>query len=158
MKSKSKKDPLREIGWRENVGLPDLSIHSIKAKIDTGARTSALHAVPRRVYEIDGSPWIEFDVPRSNAHPIINCNSPLVDQRKITNTSGVPEIRYVIETTLVLGRRHWHIELSLADREKMIFDIILGRTALRRHKISVNPGKSFLAGPPEYGSKTAIKA
>ena len=148
MTPESKHTPLREVGWREYVGLPELGIQSMRAKIDTGARTSALHAIPQKVYEIDGTTWIDFDIPRSDSHPVIKCKSPLIDERKITNTSGVPEIRYVIETILVIGQRHWHIEVSLADREKMVFDLILGRTALRRHKISVHPGRSFLAGPP----------
>ena len=142
------KTRLNEIGWRETVALPDLGIQTIKAKVDTGARTSALHAVPRKVYEKNGTPWIDFDIPRSAAHPVIACKSPLVDQRKITNTSGVPETRYVIETKMILGDRYWTIEVSLADREKMAFDLILGRTAIRRHKLCVNPGRSFLAGKP----------
>jgi len=142
------KAQLVQIGWREVVALPDLGIQSIKAKIDTGARTSALHAVTRKVYEIDGINWIDFDIPRSDSHPVISCKSPLIDQRKITNTSGVPEIRYVIETRMIIGDRQWNIEVSLADREKMTFDLILGRTAIRRHKLCVNPGRSFLAGKP----------
>jgi len=142
------KAQLNEIGWRETVALPDLGIEEIKAKVDTGARTSALHAIPRRVYKKNGLSWIDFDIPRSVAHPVISCSSPLVDQRKITNTSGIPETRYVIETKMILGDRHWNIEISLADREKMAFDLILGRTAIRRHKLCVNPGRSFLAGKP----------
>lgn len=148
MTKKSNLKPDGQIGWRETIALPDLGILSMKAKVDTGARTSALHAIPQEVYNKNGVSWIDFNVPRNEFHPVIPCSSPLVDERKITNTSGVPEIRYVIETTLVIGHRHWQIEISLADREKMAFDLILGRTAIRRHKLCVNPGRSFLAGSP----------
>lgn len=136
------------IGWREWIGLPDLGIATIKAKIDTGARTSALHAVDLRTYEHDGIPSIEFHVPRPGVPRAERCHAAIVDQREIKNTSGRQERRYIIATTLVFARRHWRIELSLANREKMEFDIILGRTALRRHRLLVNPGRSFLAGPP----------
>lgn len=151
-----KKDPQRNsrarerqiIGWREMVGLPDLGITSLRSKIDTGARTSALHAVDLAAFERDGARWIEFHVPQAGKARSIRCTAPLVDERLIKNTSGVPEHRYVIETTLVLGRRHWRMEVSLADREKMEFDLILGRTAIRRRKLLVDPGRSFLVGPP----------
>lgn len=137
-----------EIGWREIVGLPDLGIAALRAKIDTGARTSALHAVDLEVVERNGEPWVEFHVPRRSVPRSKRCALPIVDRRKIRNTSGVAETRVVVETTLVLGQRHWRIELSLADREKMTFDLILGRTAIRRHRLLVNPGKSYLAGRP----------
>ncbi|KUO58461.1 MAG: ATP-dependent zinc protease [Alphaproteobacteria bacterium BRH_c36] len=147
-KTLSPRTDTTRIGWREWIGLPALQITSIKAKIDTGARTSALHAVNLRPFEIKGVRWIEFHVPRAGVPRTDLCRAIIVDERKIKNTSGVPKLRYVISTTLILGRRHWHIELSLADREKMEFDIILGRTAIRRHGLLVDPGRSFLAGPP----------
>lgn len=136
------------IGWREWIGLPELQIGSIKAKIDTGARTSALHAVEQRLVENSEANWIEFRVPHFGGPVGRRCQAKIVDERQIKNTSGIPELRYVISTTLVLGGRHWHIELSLADRENMEFDVILGRTAIRRHGLLVDPGRSFLAGPP----------
>lgn len=138
----------KTIGWREWIGLPDLGIGKIKAKIDTGARTSALHAVKLRPFEIDGVQWIEFHVPRPGVRRTERCQAMVIDERQIKNTSGIPERRYVVATTLVLGQRHWQIELSLADREKMEFDVILGRTAIRRHGLLVDAGRSFLAGPP----------
>jgi hypothetical protein len=137
-----------ELGWRESVGLPGLGINNLRAKIDTGARTSALHAVDLQVQEQDGERWIDFHVPHPGTPRSTRCKARLVDERPIKNTSGVPEIRYVVETILVLGKRHWRIEVSLADREKMEFDLILGRTAIRNRQLLVNPGRSFLAGPP----------
>ena len=139
---------MSEIGWREFVGLSDLGITALRAKIDTGARTSALHAVDLEVDERSGVPWAEFHVPLPGEPRWKRCATRIIDQRPIKNTSGVAESRYVVETTLVLGQRHWRIEVSLADREKMEFDLILGRTAIRGRRLLVNPGRSFLAEPP----------
>jgi hypothetical protein len=137
-----------EIGWREFVGLPDLGIAALRAKIDTGARTSALHAVDLEFFDHEASPQIEFHVPLPGQPRWKRCRAPVVDHRLIKNTSGVPENRYVVETTLVLGDRHWRIEVSLADREKMEFDLLLGRTAIRNRGLLINPSRSFLAGAP----------
>lgn len=150
---KGTKRPKTIIGWREIVGLPDLGIERLKAKIDTGARTSALHAVDLVPFERDGTRWIEFNVPLPGEPRTKRYAAPIADERHIKNTSGEPEHRYVIHLTLVLGGRHWHIDVSLADREKMKFDMILGRTAVRRHNITVDPGRSFLAGPPTWHPK-----
>lgn len=137
------------IGWREWVALPDIGIPEIKAKIDTGARTSALHAVDQEVFERDGRSWVRFRVPASNKHRDIPVEALLIDERDIKNTSGIPERRRIIRTTLLLGRHHWRIDVSLANRERMEFDIILGRTAIRSRGVLVHPGKSFVAGPPQ---------
>jgi hypothetical protein len=139
---------INEIGWKEIVALPKLGIPAVKAKIDTGARTSALHAVDLKPYERDGVSWIAFRMPLPDEPGGIICRAPVLDERPIKNTSGIPEDRYVISTTLVLGHRNWRIELSLADRENMGFDLILGRTAIRRRGLLVNPGRSFLVGAP----------
>ncbi|PWE33392.1 ATP-dependent zinc protease [Maritimibacter sp. 55A14] len=142
--------PRQDIGWREDVGLPDLGISRLKAKVDTGARTSALHAENVELDERDGKLWVSFTVPHAGAAGRVS--APVLDERDIRNTSGRPERRYVIRTALILGRRRWKIDVSLADRTEMAFDLILGRTAIRGRRISVNPGRSFLAGPPA-GSK-----
>lgn len=160
MKARKASGPLppQEIGWREDVGLPDLEIASLRAKIDTGARTSALHAVDIRVSEEDGVAWASFHVPLADRRTPCWHRARIVDRRWIKNTSGVPEQRYVINTMLVLGRRRWHIEVSLADRGQMGFDLIIGRTALRRRRLLVNPGKSFLAGPPHLPARSGTAA
>lgn len=141
---KEEKKPVSEIGWREYVGLPDLGITNIRAKIDTGARTSALHATRQRIVEDSDGPWVEFHVPVPGTPGSTRCRAKLVDRRHIKNTSGVPEERMIVQTRLVIDGRRWSIEISLADRENMGFDLILGRTAIRRHRIVVNPGRSFL--------------
>lgn len=136
--------PVTEIGWREFVDLPDLGISRFRAKIDTGARTSAIHATRQKIVAQDGADWVEFHVPVPGTPRTTRCRARLVEFRAIKNTSGIPEDRYVVETTLVLGGRRWPIEVSLADRENMGFDLILGRTAIRRRRLLVNPGKSYL--------------
>jgi len=141
----TKKSRLPEvIGWREHVGLPDLGIDSIAAKIDTGARTAALHAVDQRVFERDGVRWVEFMIPLHNRSSETRITRPVADEREIKNTGGIPERRLIIRTRLLIGCHKWQIEVSLANREKMEFDLILGRTAIRRRGILVDPGHSFL--------------
>ncbi len=137
-----------EIGWREMVGLPELGIPSLRAKIDTGARTSALHANDIELVQRDGAPWVEFHIPLAGASRHKRCAARFLEHRQIKNTSGIAETRLVVQTTLVIGHRHWHIEVSLADRENMEFELILGRTAIKRHRLLVNPGRSFLTGSP----------
>jgi len=141
-----------EIGWREFVALPRLGINQIKAKVDTGARSSALHAVNIREFERDGDLWVDFEVPLAGRIDHRRISAPIHDQRAIKNTSGIPMDRYVILTSMILGDRQWKIEVSLADRENMGFDLILGRTAIRRRRLVVNAGASFLAGPPKARS------
>ncbi len=136
------------IGWRESVALPLLGIAHAMAKVDTGARTSAIHAERIRRFDRDGAPWVRFHVPHAGLPEAVDCEAPVIDARAIKNTSGVAEERIVIETQVRLADRLWRIELSLADREAMTFPLILGRTAIRGHNILVHPGQSELAGPP----------
>lgn len=136
------------IGWREWIALPSLGIAGIKAKIDTGARTTALHAVDIDLTVREGVEWLEFTVPAAPDHVVKRTAAPLQERREVKNTSGVPDERPVIVTTLSLGRKRWPIEVTLADRTEMGFDVILGRTAIRRHNILVNPGRSFLLPAP----------
>jgi hypothetical protein len=140
------------IGWREWIALPELGKLEIKAKIDTGARTSALHAVDLHPLHEDGRKWIEFRVPMEGHQDNARKRALVVDERNVKNTGGIPERRFIIETALVLGMRHWRIEMSLADREKMEFPVILGRTAIRGRKLFVDPGRSFLAGRPQFNN------
>jgi hypothetical protein len=138
------------IGWREKIALPDLGITEMKAKVDTGARTSALHALDLRAELHHGEKWISFRVPHLGEHRNVRHKARVFDERPIKNTSGIPQVRYIVRTSLVIGNRTWQIELSLTDRDKMKHDLILGRTALKLHKLLVAPNKSFLAGPPVF--------
>ena len=134
----------REIGWREFVELPDLDLPAFRAKIDTGARTSALHATRQKIVEHAGEEYVEFHVPFRGRPSTTRCRAPLVARRLIKNTSGIPEERLIVRTTLVLGPDRWPIEVSLADRENMGFELILGRTAVRGRRLVINPGRSYL--------------
>ena len=136
------------VGWRERIALPELGLPLLVAKIDTGARTSALHATRIERFRQDGADWVRFHIPHASGLRARDCVARLVDRRAVKNTSGRPEERPVIETLLSLGPRNWRIEITLADRAAMALPIILGRTALRRHRILVDPGKSFLTGSP----------
>ncbi|MHA6266976.1 RimK/LysX family protein [uncultured Aliiroseovarius sp.] len=145
---KLSKRTFETIGWRENVGLPDFGISRVKAKIDTGARTSALHAEEQQRFFRDDQEWVRFLTPVNGKRKLSQVEAQLLGEREIKNTGGIPERRLIVRTTLLLGRHCWHIEVSLADRKKMEFDLILGRTAIRGRHVLVDPGSSFLAGPP----------
>ncbi len=136
-------------GWREWVGLPDLGVARIKAKLDTGARTSAIHAwnIVLEGQETADA-WIRFDLhplQRDNSL-VVPCRARLVDIRDIRNSGGDRERRYVIRTCLALGGATWPIELSLTNRDQMGFRLLIGRAAVRDHLI-VDPGRSFVLGP-----------
>ncbi|MBK5197228.1 MAG: ATP-dependent zinc protease [Methyloceanibacter sp.] len=138
------KEPLK-IGWREWVGLPDLRVGAIKAKIDTGARTSALHAYRIEPFRRGGALWLRFEL-----HPIqrseamkVTCEAHAIDERTVRNSGGGVERRYIITTLLKLGDATWPIELALANRDQMGFRMLLGRTALQGRAL-IEPGRSYL--------------
>lgn len=133
------------VGWREWVKLPELCDIPIKAKIDTGARSSAIHAWKISPFEKDGQAWVEFEL-----HPKQDDNNTrqlararVIDSRKVRSSTGHTQTRYVIETTLELAGHRWPIELTLTNRDEMGFRMLVGRTALRPHAL-VNPNTSFL--------------
>lgn len=136
------------IGWREWVALPELGVDRIKAKIDTGARTSALHAFDIEVYEKSGQDWARFIIQpdQKNESDQQKCTCPVRDIRIITNSGGSRERRIVIETQLTIGTLSWPIEMTLTNRDQLGFRMLLGRAALKG-RFLVDPGHSFcLAG------------
>ena len=145
------------VGWRELVGLPDLNIEQLRAKIDSGARTSAIHAEDQERFDHEGENWVRFRIPSARRKQDQIFEAPVFDEREIKNTGGLPERRIIIRTTLLLGAHRTHIDVSLADRKAMEFDLILGRTAIRQLRLIIHPGRSFLMGPPKPKStrKTA---
>ena len=145
------------IGWRETVALPKFGIRRMNAKIDTGARTSALHAVEQERFERDGEAWVRFRIPLPGKDGKCMVEAQVADEREVKNTGGIPERRLIVSTILLLGRHRWRIEASLADRAKMEFDMILGRTAIRRRGILVDCGRSWLTSLPENTLKKKRK-
>lgn len=132
------------VGWRELVGFPELGLRRVKAKIDTGARTTAMHADDIEFGEIGGHPWVEFTPPAPVAkRRAKRVRVPVMEHREIKNTGGEAESRAIIRTRFVIASRTWHIDVSLTDRATMAFPVIVGRTAIRGHRILVNPNVSF---------------
>ena len=137
--------------------MPELGIRRIKAKIDTGARTGALHAWDIVPVRRKGVRWVKFTVhpeQRNNRYSIA-CKARVKDMRIVRASSGHAERRYVIETLVALGERQWPIELTLTNRDKMGFRLLLGRASVRGAFL-VNPGKSYMTGRPGR-SRTAAK-
>ena len=144
MSPRRKKEPRPIIGWREWLALPELGVPRIKVKVDTGARTSALHAFDLRRLEVEGRPWIAFKI-----HPLqrdtrttVEARALLVDEREVRSSSGVVSKRPVIRTTMTLGKHRWTAELTLVRRDVMGFRMLLGRQAVRG-RFLVDPGASF---------------
>lgn len=135
------------IGWREWLTVPALNIDRIKAKIDTGARTSSIHAYDVELCTVRGATHVSFVVcpEQRRRQPAIRCVSELIDERMVTSSSGHRERRYVVKVDVGLGGIVVPIELTLANRDTMGFRMLLGREAIR-NRFLINPGRSHLAG------------
>lgn len=138
------------LGWREWVALPELKLSEIKAKIDTGARSSALHAFAIEPYRKGGQRWVMFAIhPLQNSSEVsVECHAPIKDRRLVMDSGGHKQRRYVIETQMVLGQAVINAEMTLTNRDSMLFRMLLGRTAMDAAFI-VDPGASYLQGQPD---------
>jgi hypothetical protein len=136
--------PLAVVGWRELVNLPELGLGNIPAKIDTGARTSSLHARELEEFRRDGTRFVRFAVDWGGVRH--HCEAVPVDIRGVRSSNGEMQERFVIKTPLTIGNLSFRAEISLADRSQMQFPMLIGRTALRRRMV-VDSGHSWLQSP-----------
>ncbi len=145
------------IGWKEWVALPDLGLASVKAKVDTGARTSSLHAFDVKTFKERGVLKVRFKVHpvQKRSDVIQTCTATVVDHRVVTDSGGHREKRYVIQTTLVIGSLKFPIEMTLANRETMSHRMLLGRGAM--HQLLIDPFHSYLLGKPKRATKSYRK-
>ena len=141
---KPRRKKLPVIGWREWISLPELGLDKIKAKVDTGARTSALHAFALQPFKENNKNKIRFDIHplQHDASKVVTCVADIIDQRWVTDSGGHREERYVICTPVKLAQHIWPIEITLTERDTMLFRMLLGRSAIRRRFV-VNPARSF---------------
>lgn len=133
------------VGWREWAQLPEFGVELIKVKIDTGAKTSAIHAFDISPFTYMGNDWVQFDIHPIQDNDLIihTCACPLVDYRWITSSTGHRQRRFVIQTSLRIGGFSSRIEISLANRDEMGFRMLIGRNALKGDLL-VDPNHSFL--------------
>jgi len=135
------------LGWREWATLPDLGLALIKAKVDTGARTSTLHAFYVQPVRRGACHQVRFGVHplRGRTDVVVHGQAPVIDRRRVSDSGGHREERYVIRTQLRLGGLEWPIELTLTNRETMLFRMLLGRNAIAGRAL-VDPDLSFVTG------------
>ena len=146
MNSRKPEDRL-VIGWREWVALPDLGVRSVKAKVDTGARTSSLHAFDLEEFRKNSQDWVRFTIhpEQRSSKREKSVQARVHEWRDVRSSSGEAELRPVILTTIHIMGESWEVELTLTRRDAMGFRMLLGRQAVRGH-IVVDPGRSFLNG------------
>lgn len=137
------------LGCEEWCSFPELGIPTIKARVDSGAKTSALHAVNIAPFTKNDINWVKFDINpiQNNQKTVIHCEAPLVDKRIVKSSSGFREHRYVIQTTLEIGESKWEIEMTLTNRDSMGYRMLLGREAMNG-RVLVDPEKHYLQGQP----------
>jgi ribosomal protein S6--L-glutamate ligase len=132
------------VGWQEWVALPDLGLPALKAKIDTGAKTSALHTHSLEPYGSSRHPMVRFSVrPNPEARDLeVEASARVIDRREVISSNGVRELRFVIRSRLSIGGRSWPIEITLTNRDRMTYRMLIGRQAIRSDML-VDAAASF---------------
>lgn len=150
--------PKMMLGWREWVGLPELAIPAMKAKIDTGARTSALHAFYIETFHEGAKEYVRFGIhPRQRNEKISKeCIIPVLERRMVTDSGGRSEERIVICTPIMIGMESWPVEITLTNRDSLKFRMLLGRSALSGH-CQIDICHSYLAGKPRKEVYAALR-
>ncbi len=138
----------KTIGWKEWFGLDCLNLPAIKGKIDTGAKTSSLHAFNIESFYIEDVEYVKFDIHplQKNKKLVRSCVARVIDQRMVSDSGGKKEKRFVIKSDLRIGESKIRVELTLANRDSMTFRMLLGREAIKQAKMLVDPSKAFLQG------------
>ena len=143
------------LGWREWVALPELGVARVRAKVDSGARSSALHVDEQWRFTEAGAPWVGFRLTPGKASGVIEAHAPIFDERDVADSGGHRGKRIFLRTTLQLAGQQRAIEINLTDRRGMLFPMLLGRTAIAG-LFMVDPARSFVHGrPPRIPSQTA---
>lgn len=147
---------LLTLGWREWVNLPELGLQNIKAKVDTGARTSALHAFAVEPFDNNGVNSVQFKIHpnQRDSDTVVVCSAALIDERIVRDSGGHSEKRWVIETPINIGKHVWFAEFTLTARDDMLFRMLLGRTAIKNRAV-VDPSRSYLIGKRRKKKKHA---
>lgn len=137
------------IGAVEWIALPDLGVERLRARVDTGAASSALHVDNIEIFQRDDIDWARFEVIVGGAHRWrrVQSAAPLSGIRRVRNTGGESEERYAIRTTIVLGKNRWHADINLSNRDKMRYRMLLGRSAMQQ--VLVNPSRLYLHALPD---------
>lgn len=137
------------LGWREWVALPELGVERLRCKVDTGAKTSALHAFYVEEFKKDGVEMVRFGLhpDQESTEREVHCEAVIIDRRDVTDSGGHTESRYVIQTNIVLSTMTWTIEINLTNRDTMRYRMLLGRTGIADNYL-VDAGGSHLAGDP----------
>lgn len=136
------------LGWREWLALPTLGIGAIKAKLDTGARTSSLCVVSAETFESDGRLHVRFAVrPRRRGGRVITCEAPVIDRRPVTDSGGHTSERWFVRTEIVLANERFEADINLTDRRAMLFPLLLGRSALDG-RFRIDPALSYTSPKP----------
>lgn len=140
------------IGWREWVGLPEWGIKFIKAKVDSGAKSSSIHATNLEEFKKDGESWVRFRIHpvQRNSDTEVTVETKIIEYRSVRSSSGKASLRPVVKTNIELLGTVWPIEITLANRDEMGFRMLLGRDAFR-NRFCVDAGKSYYNGNPKKG-------